>query len=123
MVDYVGDISYQMMKDDTKIINDIIYHNRNRKDKYYIVYVCKPMRQHINGVPVMAKVIKAYGKKPMSMVGMVVAEVDNSSGSIKWEVNMPQRATDYIDLTALGAKACDEVVTETTTIPWAYVTK
>jgi hypothetical protein len=53
---------------------------------------------------------------------MIVAEVNNSKG-ISWEVNQPQKPFDFDMLQLFGAAPCDEVVTETTTIPWAYVTK
>jgi hypothetical protein len=54
---------------------------------------------------------------------MVIGEVDNKRGSIKWDVNMPQVPFDFDGLRALGAQVCDEVVIETTSIPGAYITQ
>jgi hypothetical protein len=54
---------------------------------------------------------------------MVMGIVDNSKGTIQWEVNMPQRPFDFNALQMLGGKPCDEVVVETTTIADAYITR
>ena len=54
---------------------------------------------------------------------MIVGEVSNKTGEIKWDVNMPQRPFDFDGLIALGAEKADELVVETTSIPNAYVTQ
>ena len=54
---------------------------------------------------------------------MIVGEVDNHKGTIQWDVNMPQRPFDFDALQLVGAKPCNEVVVETTSIPGAYITK
>lgn len=123
MKQQTGETRDAIIEDDNKLIEKIISKNKSRNKPYWIVLFAKPMKQTYEGKPVLAKHIKAYGVKPKSQVGMVIGEVDNSKGTITWEVNMPQRPFDFEQLSSLGAKPCDEVVVETTTIPWAYITK
>ena len=54
---------------------------------------------------------------------MMIGEVDNTKGDIRWEVNMPQRPFDFDALQGLGAEESNEVVVETTSIPNSYITK
>jgi len=122
MVQETGETRDAIIEDDNKIIFDIVSANKHLKKPYWIVLFAKPAKQTFQGKPVLAKHIKAYSKKPMSQVGMVVGEVDNSKGEIHWEVNMPQRPFDFDALKLFGAKPCNEVVIETTTIPRAYLT-
>jgi hypothetical protein len=118
-----GETRDAIIEDDNKRIAAIIAANKDRKDPYWIVVFAKPSKQSVNGKFTLIKHIKAYPVKPQAQVGMVVGEVHNSTGEIKWEVNMPQRPFDFNALVLHGAKQCDEVVVETTTIPGAYVTQ
>ena len=118
-----GETRNAIIDDDNRLIQQIVAANSGRKSPYWIVVFAKPSRNSVEGKPALAKHIKAYGTRPPSQVGMIIGEVDNRTGRISWEVNMPQRPFDYTGLIALGAEACNEVVTETTTIPGAYVTQ
>jgi len=118
-----GETRDAIIEDDNKRSQDIVQHNKDRKEPYWIVLFAKPMKQHLEGKPVLVKVLKAYGKKPEQQVGMIIGEVDNQKGQIRWEVNMPQRPFDFDKLLLYGAKPCDEVVTETTTIASSYITQ
>ena len=123
MVQEVGETRNAIIEDDNKQLQEILAANTNRKGKYWIVVFAKPSRNTVDGKPALAKHIKAYGKRPNSQVGMIVGEVDNTLGTISWEINMPQVPFAFDKLLSLGAESCNEVVVETTTIPGAYVTQ
>jgi len=123
MVQETGETRDAIIEDDNKRIQDIIDTNKDRRNPYWIVVFAKPSKTAVDGMPTLLKHIKAYDIKPAPQVGMIVGEVDNTKGTVDWEVNMPQRPFDYDALQELGAKPCDEVVIETTTIPGAYITK
>lgn len=122
MVQEVGETRDAILEDVQKMFNNILDANKDRKSPYWVVIFAKPEKGLFNGLPALHQHIKAYSTKPQSQVGMIVAEVNNSKG-ISWEINQPQKPFDFDMLQLLGAAPCDEVVTETTTIPWAYVTK
>jgi len=122
MVQEVGETRDAILEDVQKMFNDILDANKDRKSPYWIVIFAKPEKKLFKGLPALRQHIKAYSTKPQSQVGMIVAEVNNSKG-ISWEINQPQKPFDFDMLQLFGADPCDEVVTETTTIPWAYVTK
>jgi hypothetical protein len=123
MAQETGETRDAIIEDDNKRIQEIVAANRSRTEKYWIVVFAKPSKHHVEGKPVLVKHIKAYGVKPMAQVGMIVGEVDNSTGEISWEVNMPDRPFDESKLLLLGGKPCDEIVRDTTSIAHAYVTQ
>jgi len=123
MTQETGETRDAIIEADEKIIQDIIDANKNRKDPYWIVLFAKPAKVCVDGKPTLQKYISPYFTKPAPQVGMIVGEVNNVTGQISWDVNMPQRPFDYDGLIALGAQKCDERVVETTSIPGAYVTK
>lgn len=118
-----GETRDAIIEDVNMRLEDIIHANRDRKDPYWIVLFAKPFKRPVDGKPTLVQHIKAYAKRPTPQVGMITGQVDNSTGNIQWEVNMPQRPFDFDALQIYGAKPCDEVITETTEIPGAYVTK
>lgn len=123
MTQETGETRNAIIEDDNKRIQDIVAANRGLRSPYWIVVFAKPSKNAVEGKPTLVKHIKAYNIKPAPQVGMIVGEVDNSKGTIDWEVNMPQRPFDYDALQQFGAERCNEVVTETTTIPGAYITR
>jgi len=123
MTQETGETRDAIIEADNKLLSDIIDANKDKKDPYWVVLFAKPFKQQVDGKPTLIKHIKPYFTKPNPQVGMIVGEIDNSKGTVQWEVNMPQRPFDFDALQGLGAKRCDEVVTETTTIANAYVTK
>jgi hypothetical protein len=104
-------------------IEQIMNFHKNYKDPYWIVIFAKPFKQQVEGKPTLVQVVKPYFRRPASCVGMVIGEINNATGDIRWEVNMPQKPFDFDALQIYGAKPCNEVVVETTTIPGAYVTR
>lgn len=112
-----------IIEDDQKLIDAIISANKNRKSPYWIVMFAKPSKNCIEEKPTLVKYIKAYGKKPMSQVGMNVCKVDNQKGTFEWEINMPQIPFDFEALLGRGAEEKQTEIVESTTIPDAYVTK
>jgi len=118
-----GETRNAIIEDDERLIQDILNANKHRRDPYWIVMFAKPSKNCVDGLPTLVKHIKAYGTKPSPQVGMIVGEVDNKTGSIEWDVNMPQRPFDFDALKAFGAESANEVVVETTSIPGAYVTQ
>lgn len=108
---------------DNRTIQQIIDSNKEKKEPYWIVVFAKPAKVVVDGKPTLIKHIKAYNTKPSAQVGMIVGEVNNNTGTIKWDVNMPQRPFDFDGLIALGAERTSEMVVETTSIPHAYVTQ
>jgi len=122
MVQETGETRNAIIEDDNKKIQEIVDFHKSFKEPYWIVVFAKPSKQQVEGKPTLIKHIKPYFTKPAPQVGMIVGEVDNRKGEIKWEVNMPQRPFDFDALRGLGAEECNEVVVETTTIPNAYIT-
>jgi hypothetical protein len=118
-----GETRDAIIEDDERRIQEIVDFHKNRTNPYWIVLFAKPSRSCVDGKPTLVKHIKPYFTKPAPQVGMLVGEVNNQKGTIKWDVNMPQRPFDFDGLIAFGAKKCNEVVVETTSIPRAYVTK
>lgn len=123
MSQQTGETRDAIIEEDNKQIADIVDANKNLREPYWIVVFAKPSKSSVDGMPTLIKHIKAYKAEPSSQVGMIAGKVDNLKGSIDWEVNMPQRPFNFDALPGLGAKACDELVVETTTIPQAYVTQ
>lgn len=123
MVQETGETRNAIIEDDNKLIQEIIAANKDEKDPYWIVVFAKASKVAVDGYPTLVKHIKAYKTRPMPQVGMIIGEVDNSKGTINWDVNMPQKPFDFDALQSIGAKPCNEVVTETTSIPGAYITK
>jgi hypothetical protein len=121
MVQQVGETRDAIMEDMDKHLKSIIDANQDRKHPYWIVLYVKPMKSTLYGKFALKQHVKAYAYKPRPQVGMITAEVNNQTGKIKWDVNMPQKPFDFDLLKIYGAKDCDEVVTETTSIPFAYV--
>lgn len=118
-----GETRNAIIENDNKLLHQILDANKDRKAPYWVVLFAKPFKQSVEGKPTLVRHIKAYGERPAPQVGMITGEVDNKKGTIKWEVNMPQRPFDFDGLLKLGAEQCNEVVVETTTIADAYVTK
>jgi len=123
MVQQVGETRDAIIEDDNKRIESIVAANKNKKDLYWIVLFATPAKMSIDGKPTMMKHIKAYDIKPMSQVGMIIGEVDNKSGVIRWEINMPQKPFNYDALSKFGVEPTNDVVYETTTIAEAYITR
>lgn len=123
MTQETGETRDAIIEADNKLIQQIVEANKDRKELYWIVVFAKPAKQSVDGKPTLIKHIKPYLTKPAPQVGMITGEVDNIKGEIRWDVNMPQRPFDFDALKGLGGKACDEVVTETTSIAGAYVTQ
>jgi hypothetical protein len=118
-----GETRDAIIEEDNKLIQEIVDKNKHLTDPYWIVMFVKPARVCVEGKPTLVKHIKPYKQKPISQVGCIIGTVDNMKGTLEWEVNMPQRPFDYDALINLGAKPCNEVIVETTTIPRAYITK
>ena len=118
-----GETRNAIIDDDERTIQKILDANSSIKDPYWIVIFAKPAKVVVDGLPTLVKHIKPYLTKPKPKVGMIVGEVSNKTGEIKWDVNMPQRPFDFDGLIALGAEKADELVVETTSIPNAYVTQ
>mgnify|MGYP003645485276 CR=1 FL=1 len=123
MIQETGETRDAIIEDDNKLITKIVEANKHKTDPYWIILYAKHSTQTLDGKLVLKKYIKALGDRPPSMVGAVLGRVDNSKGSITWEVNMPQVPFDFDKLSLYGAKPGNEVVTETTSIPWAYATQ
>lgn len=118
-----GETRNAIIEDDEKIIQQIINANKNRDEPYWVVMFAKPSKNCVDGKHTLAKFIKAVSQKPKPMVGMITAEVNNRLGTIRWDVNMPDRPFNTEGLLAFGAQECNEVVVDTTSIPNAYITQ
>lgn len=123
MVQQTGETRDAIIEEDQKQIEAILAENKGRNEPYWIVIFAKPSRSCVEGKPTLVKHIKAYGVKPTPQVGMITGKVDNDKGTVEWDINMPQRPFDMNALVNMGAKQCDEVITETTSIAGAYLTK
>ena len=123
MVQETGETRNAIIEDDNKLLQEIIDTNKDKVNPYWIVVFAKPSKVNVDGKPTLIKHIKAYTTKPPPQVGMIVGEVNNHRGTVQWDVNMPQKPFDFNALQLVGAKSCNEVVTETTSIPGAYITQ
>lgn len=94
----VGETAEAILADDEKTLEKILEENQHRSDPYWIVLFAKPSKRPVDGKPTLVKYFKAHLTKPSSQVGMVIGEVDNSKGKIKWEVNMPDIPFGYEEL-------------------------
>lgn len=117
MVQEVGETTLAILENDEKEIEKILYENSSRKEPYWIVLFVKPTKVKVDGKATLIKVLKPYFKKPQSQVGMIIGEVNNKLGKIKWEVNMPDRPFGY---EILGLEN-DGVETYETSIPSSYL--
>lgn len=119
----IGETRDALISDANKQIEDILNANKNRSEPYYIVMFVKPAKGHVQGKPALYQYFKAYKEKPAPKVGMIVGEVNPTSGTIDWDVNMPQAPINYDGILLAGGQESNEIVTETTSIPGAYVTQ
>jgi len=123
MVQQTGETRDAIIEDDDKRIQAIVAANQHRTEPYWIVMYVKSSKNIIDGKFALLKHIKPYATKPRSQIGMIIGCVDNSTGKISWEVNMPQKPFDFAALEVFGATRCDELVVETTTIADSYITQ
>ena len=123
MVQETGETRDAIIEEDNKKIQKILDANKHKTDPYWIVVFAKPAKVSVEGKHTLMKHIKPYNIRPPSQVGMIIGEVNNKTGEIKWEVNMPQKPFDFDALQQFGAKPGMEIVTETTSIPGAYITQ
>lgn len=123
MAQQTGETRDAIIEDTNKVISDVIEANRNRSEPYWIILFAKPSKNSVQGKPALIQTVKAYGVRPPSYMGAVIGKVDNSKGTISWDVNMPQTNFNFDALSLVGAQPCDEIVIETTTIPGAYITQ
>jgi hypothetical protein len=119
----IGETVDAIIEDDNIRLQKIVDANHDRKEPYFVVIYVKPEKTKYNGKHALVKCFKSYNSRPASQVGMIIGEVDNKKGEIKWEVNMPQRPFDFDRLQIYGVRPSGEVVTETTTIANAYITQ
>lgn len=113
----VGETSKAIVEDDERTIEKILAENKDRRELYWIVLFAKPAKGFtVDGMPTLIKVIKAYYTKPRQNVGMVVGEVNNVTGNIKWEVNLPDKPFGF---EVIGLQQ-DGIQTYETTIPQSY---
>jgi hypothetical protein len=117
MTQEVGETSKAIVENDEKIIEQMLNANKERTDLYWIVIFASPSKVAMEGRPTLTKVIKAYGIKPKKQVGMIVGEVNNKRGTIRWEINMPDKPFGF-ELLGIEQDGCQ--VYETS-IPGAYV--
>lgn len=112
----VGETSKAIFEDDEGWVEETVNKHKDRKELYWLVIFAKPAKGHFKGKPTMVKVRKAYFTKPVHQVGMIVGQVDNSKGSIDWEINMPDRPFGF---EALGLKE-EGCISYQTSIPNSY---
>ena len=113
----VGETSKAIYDDDQRWVEEMVGKHKDRRDPYWLVIFAKPAKASVEGKPTLVKVRKAYFTKPGKQVGMVVGEVNNQTGLINWEINMPDRPFGF---EALGLQQ-DGCVSYQTSIPGAYV--
>ena len=117
MAQQIGETSKAIVEDDEKIVDRILNANKARKDLYWIVIFAKPTKLSVEGKPTLMKVIKPYYVRPTQQVGMIIGEVNNQSGVIKWSVNMPDKPFGF-GVLGLEQDGCTEYETS---IPQSYL--
>lgn len=116
-----GETRDAIIDDNNRLLEDILNANQHRKDKYWIAIFAKPSRSNVDGKYTLMQHIKPYSYKPESKVGLIVAEVDNEKGTMKWEINMPDVPFEYDAIPGVKSISGGEVIVETSTIPNAYI--
>lgn len=113
----VGETSQAIIEDDERMIEQILSENKDRREPYWIVLFAKPAKGiAVEGKPTLIKVVKAYFTKPRQMVGMIVGEVNNVEGKVKWEINLPDKPFGF---EVLGLQQ-DGIQTYETSIPQSF---
>jgi hypothetical protein len=115
-VQEVAETRDAIIEDDNRSLDEILQRHKGKKDPYWIVLFAKPSKRRVDGKPTLFKYFKPHTTKPSAQVGMVIGEVDNSRGTIRWEVNMPDAPFGY---QVLGLEAAGAMEQETS-IPEAY---
>lgn len=88
MTQRIGETRDAIIEDDERIIQQILDANKHLTDKYWIVIFAKQSSVSVEGKPTLTKYIKpTFKKRPRSLVGLIIGEVDNNKGSVDWEVN------------------------------------
>jgi hypothetical protein len=122
MTQELGETRDAIMADANKTIEDILNANSHLQETYWIVVFAKPSKYAVDGKPALMQHIKPYRTKPSPQVGQIVAEVDNKTGELRWEINMPDVPFDYSGLPSVQHISGGVDIVETTTIPHAYRT-
>lgn len=113
----VGETSQAIYEDDQRWVEGMVNKHKDRRNPYWLVIFVKPAKASVEGKPTLVKVRKAYFTKPGNQVGMIVAEVNNQTGKINWEINMPDRPFGF---EALGLQQ-DGCLTYQSSIPGSYI--
>ena len=98
----IGETVDEILKDDEREVSRIINENKNRREPYWILIFAKPAKVFIDNCPAMMRYRKAVFQRPQSQVGLIICEVNNATGVLRWEVNMPDRP---INFEAMGLEA------------------
>jgi len=98
----IGETVNEILLDDEKEVNRIINENKDRREPYWILIFAKPAKVLVDGFPAMMRYRKAVFQRPQSQVGLIICEVNNATGTLRWEVNMPDRP---INFEAMGLEA------------------
>jgi len=107
MAQEIGDTLPLMREKAQKRFDKIYKKNKHRREKYWIVMVYKPTKNTLDGRPILSTFIKAYfDKRPLDMVGTVIAEVDNIKGEVKWDIHLQDVNFDFSKVE--GARESDD---------------
>ena len=105
MTQQIGETRDAIIEDDERIIQKILDANKHLTGKYWIVIFAKQSSTSIDGKPTLTKYIKPHFKfRPRSLVGLIIGEVDNSKGSLDWEVNHHDVPLDFGQLGLFDAE-------------------
>lgn len=114
----IGETTTAILEDDQKRVEAIIEANKDRKDTYWIVIFAKHAKgMNVEGKPTIVRHFKAHYTKPRPQVGLIIGEVNNTKGTINWEVNMPDKPFGF---ELLGLENTGAIVQETS-IPNSYI--
>jgi len=113
----IGETSDAILRDDEQRVQEILEKHKDKRDPYWIVIFAKPSKRLVAGKPTLVRAFKPYFTKPEPQVGMIVGEVDNTKGTISWDINLPDRPFGY---GVLGLEADGHIVQETN-IPASYI--
>lgn len=93
MVQELGETVQEMMRADDKSVQDIL--NKRPTGHYWIVIAHKPTKVKMTtGEKVIARLVKAYDKKPKPLLGTVVLEVKDGD-IIDHQINMHDQPIDW----------------------------
>lgn len=113
MTQTIGESREQWGKDICKMAEDFANNMKQVAEPFYVVYACKQDKAQSErlGYGVFKQAIKAYFKKPMPMLGILVWYADHKNGIFRFMPELSAPPDVPVDPSLLSEKAEDALPT------------